>query len=58
MEVTWARYNESEPWGIRPYHRLDCAYASRPDRVDANWIVDQTHVAVTEGREPCAVCRP
>ena len=26
MEVTWAKHNESEPWGIRPYHRLDCAY--------------------------------
>ena len=29
MEVTWAKHNESEPWGIRPYHRLDCAYANR-----------------------------
>ena len=58
MEVTWAKHNESEPWGIRPYHRLDCGYATRPDRVDGNWVKDQVAVAAAEGREPCAVCRP
>ncbi len=58
MEVTWAKHNESEPWGIRPYHRLDCAYANRPERVEGNWGKDQVEIAVAEEREPCAVCRP
>src|SRR5712691_3474385 len=49
---------QSEPWGIRPYHRPECGFVTRADDVEGYWIEDEAEKAVAEGHEPCAICRP
>ena len=46
MEVTRAKYNKSEPWGTPTLSSARLYVLSRPNRVEANWIVDQARVAV------------
>jgi hypothetical protein len=57
-EVKVAEFNETEPYGIRPYHCPDCWQTNRVDTIQPNWTLMPITKAINEGRLACKNCFP
>jgi hypothetical protein len=58
IEVKVAEFNETEPYGKRPFHCPDCWQTTRADIVQSNWTLMTIAAAVSEGRVSCKDCFP
>jgi len=59
MKFIAAAKNPTEPWGRRPYHRLNCSEVTKLGTVQRNWEpYDPASVIPSEKRRPCKRCRP
>lgn len=58
IKVKVAKFNGTEPHGIRPFHCPDCWQTNRVDTVQSNWRLMTTGEAISQGRQFCKNCFP
>ena len=56
QDVLVAKFNRTEPHGIRPFHCPGCWQAFRADNVTTNWSHLSLAQAQSEGRTLCRDC--
>lgn len=57
-KVKVAKFNETEPHGIRPFHCPECWQTARADTRQSNWAMITLAEAMNEGRPSCHACFP
>jgi hypothetical protein len=55
-KVKVAKFNKTEPHGIRPFHCPECRQTTRVGIDQANWVLMALVAAIGEGRPPCHYC--